>query len=138
MSQLAVRERQPQHDIDDLVGDEIAQPDERARAVTGQPVRADRLDRDALSRQDLELGVAGDNLDRLANLARDVVADLRGVGDLVEVAATRVGHRLVEHLVEVVADTEGRGRHPPGAQLAGVTGDLARIGDALVCEAISK
>ena len=80
-------------------------------------VRADGLDRDPLPRQDLELGVASDDLERLADLARDVVADLRRVGDVVEVAATGVGHRLEQRLVEVVADAEGRRRHAAGAQL---------------------
>ena len=46
----------------------------------------------------------------IADLARDVVADLRGVRDVVEVSAAGVRHGLEERLVEVVADPErGRG-----------------------------
>ena len=85
------------------------------------------LDVDPLPREQLELGVAGDDLQRLADLARDVVADLGGVGDVVEVAAAGVGHGLQERLVEVVADPERRGRHAPGAQLPGMARKLLRV-----------
>ena len=91
--------------------------------------RAERLDLDALGRADLEADVAGDDLERLADLARDVVADAGRVGDVVEVAAAGVGHRLEEDLVEVLADPERRRAHAAGAQLAGVAGELVAVGD---------
>ena len=66
------------------------------------------------------IDVAGDDLERLADLGRDRVADLRRVRDVVEVAAAGVGQVLEEALVEVVADPERRGRDAAGAQLRGV------------------
>ena len=89
-------------------------------------------------RVSLERDVAGHDLQRLADLAGDVVADLGGRLDVVEVAAAGRGHRLQEHLVEVVADAEGGGGHAPRAQLAGVARQLVAVGDALVGEAVRE
>ncbi len=89
-------------------------------------------------RTDLEADVPGDDLERLADLARDVVADAGRVRDVVEVAAAGVGHRLEQDLVEVLADTERRGAHAAGAQLGGVAGELVAVGDPLVGESIGQ
>ena len=58
----------------------------------------------------LDRDVAGHDLERLAHLRGDGVADLRRVGDVVEVAAAGIGEVWQQSLVEVVADAERRGR----------------------------
>ena len=82
--------------------------------------------------------VARDDLERLAHLGRDRVADLRRVGDVVEVAATRVGERLEQVLVEVVADAEGRRRDAAGTELGGMVAELVRVGDPDIGQAVGQ
>ena len=122
----------------DLLGRQVAERDRRAIAVRGRPVRADRLDPDVLSGGHLDGDVAGHDLERLADLGRDRIGDLRGVGDVVEMATAGIGKGLQQALVEVVADAEGRGRHAAGAQLGGVTGQLVRVGDPDVGKAVGQ
>jgi hypothetical protein len=52
-----VRKRDPQHDVEDLLRDEVAEADDGPRAVPLRRLRGDRLDLDVLGRDDLELGV---------------------------------------------------------------------------------
>ncbi len=101
-------------------------------------VRADRLDPEPSRGRHLKRHIPSDDLEGLPHLGRDVVADLRRVGDVVEVAAAGVGHRLEEPLVEVVADTERRRGHAPGAQRGGMRRQLVRVGDADVGEAVGE
>ena len=112
--------------------------DERPVARARDAVRTDRLDPDVVAGGELEVDVAGHDLERLAHLGRDRVADLRRVGDVVEVAAAGVGELLEEPLVEVVADPEGRGRDATGAQLGGMVRQLLEVGDADVREAVGE
>ena len=74
-AQLAVREVEAQDDLDPLVRREVAQGDLGPAAALVDRVGAERLDPDALGGADLEGDAAGDDLERLADLARDVVAD---------------------------------------------------------------
>ena len=55
----------------------------------------------------------------LADLGRNRVADLRRVGDVIEMAAAGVGQLLEEPLVEVVADPERRRRDAPCRRSSG-------------------
>ena len=76
--------------------------------------------------------------DELADLARDEVGDLLGPLDGVEVAAAGVGHALEEGVREVLPHPERARADAPGPQLAGVTGQLSRIGDPLVRQAVGQ
>ena len=78
----------------------------------------DGLDIDAFAGEDLEGDVAGDDLERLPHLARDGVADLGRVRDVVEVAAAGVGEFGEQLLVEVRADPERGRRDATGLELA--------------------
>ena len=62
----------------------------------------------------------------------------RGVGDVVEVAATGLGHALEEHLVEVIADSERRRGDAARPELGGMAGQLVTVGDAAVGEPVGE
>ena len=86
----------------------------------------DGLDIDALAGEDLQRDVAGDDLEGLPHFARDGVADLGRIRDVVEVAAAGIGELGEEGLIEVRADPErGRG-HAAGLELRGVAGRVRR------------
>ena len=92
----------------------------------------------AVGRRDLQRDVARDHVERLADLAGDVVGDRPRVGDVVEVAAAGSGHGLEQHLVEVGAHAKGRRLHAARAELGGVLGQLVAIGDADVGQAVGQ
>ena len=101
---------------------------ERRQGVDPDPVRDDELEHD----------LAGDDLQRLPHLARDVVAHLRHVADEVEVAAAGVGHALEQGLVEVGADAERAGRDAPVAELVREPLELGVVDDPDVREAVGE
>ena len=120
-TEVAVRERQAQDDLDGLLGHEVAERRRRSdcRWSSGRYglIGSIRMSSRAVTSS---VDVAGHDLERLADLGRDGVADLRGVRDVVEVAAAGVGELLEEPLVEVVADAERRGRDAACPQFGGV------------------
>ena len=127
---VAVRESQAEDELDDLVGDEVTEPD-RHRVPRRRAVRADGLDLEAFP------GGSSSSTSR-ATTSRASPTSLAmwsriggGTRDVVEVAASGIGHRLEQRLVEVVADAERRGRDTPGTELGGVMGQLVLVGDAL-------
>ncbi len=125
---LSVRETEPEDDPELLLRDEVADEDLGPTGPLAGRVRRQGLDLDAVRRDDLEGDPASDDIERLPDLARDVVADARRVGDEVEVTATGRRHRLEQDLVEVLPDAERRRADPAGPELAGVPGELVAVG----------
>jgi len=64
---------------------------------------------------------------QFAEFARKEGRQLRRRADVFEVSAARFGHRRKQLLIEVIAEAERGGRHPPLAQIAGMLRKLARI-----------
>jgi hypothetical protein len=112
--------------------------DERAIAAAAHPVGADRLDPDVVAGRDLQRDVAGDDLERLADLRGDRVADLGRIGDVVEVAAAGVGDGLEQVLVEIVARPRRSTSTRRGPELGGVVRQLVGVGDPDVREPVGQ
>ena len=98
----------------------------------------DGLDIDAFAGEDFEGDVARDDLEGLPHLARDGVADLGRVRDVVEVAAAGIGELGEQVLIEVGADAERGRRDAAGLEFGGVAGELGRVLDADVGEAVRQ
>ncbi len=79
-----------------------------------------------------------DDRQQLAQLAPEEVGDLPRVLDEVEVAAPGLGQAAEQPLVEIGADAERARRHAAPPQLGRVAGQLARVGDADVGEAVGQ
>ena len=125
---VAVRERQLQDDRNGLLGCEVPDRHECPVPVDGGLVRADRFDPDVVAGRDFERHVARHELQRLTDFGRDGIADLRRVGDVVEVSAAGIRELLEEPLIEVVADAERRCRDPSCPQFGGMRGEHGRVG----------
>ena len=78
------------------------------------------------------------DLERLTDFGRDGVADLRRVGDVVEMAAAGVGELLQEPLIEVIADAERRCRDPSRPQFGGMGREHGRVGLADVGQTVRQ
>ena len=134
----ALRERHAQDGREGLAAVERADRDLPAAPLPAAREVVERLDEGAFARVHDDDGLADGRAERLADLARDEVADLGGGLDEVEVAAAGVGHAAQQHLVEVGADAEaGRGdavvalvRRPPH--------DLVVVGDPVVRETVGQ
>ena len=135
---LAEVERHPQHDREHLARHHVAEVDEHAAAAPLDAERGQRVDPDGLGQRQLEHDLAGDDLEGLPHLARDVVPHLGHVADEVEVAAAGVGHALEQ------APRRSRSRRRTcSSRRRGDAGrrradELVVIGDADVREAVGE
>ena len=137
-SRLAEVEGEPEHDRQHLARHHVAQEHVDPATALLDAERRQRLDSDGLGQDELQDHLAGDDLEGLPHLARDVVPHLDHVADEVEVAAAGIRHALEQGLVEVRADPERAGRDPPAPQVVGPPDELVAIRDPDVGEAVGQ